>query len=128
MRKKKCILNHFTNWLFEEYKVPRIPVHVMYNYDYIIDQGVKCTGYFGTDNGETCIRVAAKRIGLTKCLFVLAHEFVHYLQQCNGWDMGDTELVEKNAYFYEAPLVGKYLNNKKRLGDRIDTVLPIIPR
>ena len=84
MKKKKRIVRHFTNWLFSEYQVPRIPVRVMYDCDAIIDGETKCYGYFGDDNGERVILVAAKRIGTTKCLFVVAHEFVHYMQFLNG--------------------------------------------
>lgn len=128
MNKKKRYLKRFTNWLFEEYKVPRIPVRIMYDYDSIIHNGSVCDGYFGDDNGETVILVAAKNLGLTRCMFVLAHEFVHYLQQCYGWDMTDTEIVENDAYFYQTPLVGIYLNNKKHLGEKINGVLAILPR
>ena len=125
MNKKKRIIKHFTNWLFEEYHAPRIPVRVMHNCEYIVDRGVKCDGYFGDDNGETCILIAAKRLGLTKCLFVIAHEFVHYMQQLNGRNMDEKEIIEEDAYTFEKALVGKWLNNKKKLGERINTVLNV---
>ena len=126
MNKKKRIIKHFTNWLFEEYKVPRVPVRVMYYVDYINDNGIDCDGYFGDDNGETVILVAAKRLGLTKCLFVIAHEFVHYMQQLNGRDMRKKEIIEEDAYTLEKLLVGKYLINKKHIGKRIEGVLNVV--
>lgn len=125
MNKKKRIIKHFTNWLFEEYKAPRIPVMVMHYVDYINDNGVDCDGYFGEDNGETVILVAAKRLGLTKCLYVIAHEFVHYMQQLNGRNMSEKEIIEEDAYTFEKPLVGKYLINHKHIGKRIEGVLDV---
>ena len=96
MKKKKRIICHFTNWLFAEYQVPRIPVRVLYDCDAIMDGNAKCYGYFGEDNGERVILVAAKRIGTTKCLFVVAHEFVHYMQFLNGRNMEETEIIEED--------------------------------
>ena len=125
MKKKTRIIRHFTNWLFSEYEVPRIPVRVMYDCDAIIYDGVKCYGYFGEDNGERVILVAAKRIGTTKCLFVVAHEFVHYMQFLNGRNMDETEIIEEDAYTFEVPLVGKFLNNRKRGSEKITGVLDV---
>ena len=125
MKKKKRIVRHFTNWLFAEYQVPRIPVRVMYNCDAIISRGTECYGYFGMDNGEKVILIAAKRIGTTKCLFTIAHEFVHYIQYLNGRNMSETEIVESDAYFFEVPLVGKYLNNRKKGNQKITGVLDV---
>lgn len=125
MKKKKRIVRHFTNWLFAEYQVPRIPVRVMYYCDAIIDEGKECYGYFGTDNGERVILIAAKRIGTTKCLFTIAHEFVHYIQFLNGRNMNETEIVEEDAYCFEVPLVGKYLNNRKKGNPKITGVLDV---
>ena len=125
MNKKKKYLKKFTNWLFEEYKVPRIPVRIMHDITHIIDKGDECYGYFGEDNGETVILVAAKRLGKTKCMFTIAHEFVHYMQMLSGRDMSNTESVERDAYTYEVPLVGKYIINHKHIGDPISTVLDI---
>ena len=125
MKKKKRIVRHFTNWLFAEYQVPRIPVRVMYYCDAIMDGETKCYGYFGYDNGERVILVAAKRIGSTKCLFTIAHEFVHYIQFLNGRNMGETEIIEEDAYFFEAPLVGKFLNNRKKENSKITGVLDV---
>lgn len=125
MRKKKRIIKHFTNWLFEEYKVPHIPVKVLYTADFINDNGIDCYGYFGKDRGETVILVAAKRLGTTKCLFTIAHEFVHYMQQLNGRNMAETEIIEEDAYTFEKALVGKYLINKKHIGNRIDSVIDV---
>ena len=125
MKKKKRIVRHFTNWLFSEYQVPRIPVRVMYKCDAIIDGEAECYGYFGTDNGERVILIAAKRIGTTKCLFTIAHEFVHYIQFLNGRNMSETEIVEADAYFFEAPLVGKFLNNRKKGNPKITGVLDV---
>ena len=125
MKKKKRIVRHFTNWLFAEYQVPRIPVKVMYRCDTIVDGGKKCNGYFGWDNGEMVILVAAKRLGLTKCLFVIAHEFVHYFQYLNCRNMDETEIVEEDAYFFEVPLVGKFLNNRKKGNPKITGVLNV---
>jgi len=113
------------NWLFAEYQVPRIPVRVMYKCDAIIDGEAECYGYFGTDNGERVILIAAKRIGTTKCLFTIAHEFVHYIQFLNGRNMNETEIVEEDAYFYEIPLVGKFLNNRKKMNTKITGVLDV---
>ena len=125
MKKKKRIVRHFTNWLFAEYQVPRIPVRVMYYCDAIIDGGTECYGYFGTDNGERVILIAAKRLGTTKCLFTMAHEFVHYIQFLNGRNMGETEIIEEDAYFFEVPLVGKFLNNRKKGNSKITGVLDV---
>ena len=125
MNKKKRIIKRFTNWLFEEYKAPRIPVRVLYNVDFINDSGTDCYGYFGEDNGETVILVAAKRLGKIKCLFTVAHEFVHYMQRLNGRNMFEKEIIEHDAYTYEVPLVGKYLINHKHIGEKINTVLDI---
>ena len=125
MKKKKRIVSHFVNWLFAEYNVPRIPVRVMYDCDAIIDGDAKCYGYFGWDNGKRVILVAAKRIGTTKCLFVLAHEFVHYFQYLNGRNMDETEIVEEDAYFFEVPLVGKFLNNRKKGNQKLTGVLDV---
>lgn len=125
MKKKKRIVRHFTNWLFSEYEVPRIPVRVMYDCDALIDDGVKCYGYFGYDNGKRVILVAAKRLGTTKCLFVIAHEFVHYMQFLNGRNMSATEIIEEDAYTFEVPLVGKFLNNRKRGSEKITGVLDV---
>ena len=125
MKKKTRIIRHFTNWLFSEYEVQRIPVRVMYDCDAIIDDGVKCFGYFGYDNGKRVILVAAKRLGTTKCLFVIAHEFVHYMQFLNGRNMSATEIIEEDAYTFEAPLVGKFLNNRKRGSEKITDVLDV---
>lgn len=125
MNKKKRFINGFTNWLFAEYKVPRIPVKVMYRCDAIVDGGEKCNGYFGWDNGEMVILVAAKRLGLTKCLFVIAHEFVHYMQYLNQRNMEETEIIEEDAYYYETPLVGKYIWNKRKKGPKITGVLDV---
>lgn len=125
MKKKKCIVRHFTNWLFAEYQVPRIPVRVMYDCDAIMDGDKKCYGYFGEDNGELVILVAAKRIGTTKCLFVVAHEFVHYIQFLSGRNMGETKIIEEDAYFFEVPLVGKFLNNRKKGNFQITGVLDV---
>lgn len=125
MNKKKRIIKHFTNWLFEEYKVPRIPVRVLHKIDFINDNGTDCYGYFGRDNGETVILVSAKRLGTIKCLFTIAHEFVHYMQQLNGRNMAETEIIEEDAYTFEKALVGKYLINKKHIGKRIDSVIDV---
>ena len=126
MKKKTRIIRHFTNWLFSEYEVPRIPVRVMEDCDAIIDiDGVKCYGYFGEDNGERVILVAAKRLGTTKCLFVIAHEFVHYMQFLNGRNMSATEIIEEDAYTFEVPLVGKFLNNRKKGNEKITGVLDV---
>lgn len=126
MKKKTRIIRHFTNWLFSEYEVPRIPVRVMEDCDAIIDvDGVKCYGYFGEDNGERVILVAAKRLGTTKCLFVIAHEFVHYMQFLNGRNMDETEIIEEDAYTFEVPLVGKFLNNRKKGSPKITGVLDV---
>lgn len=128
MKKKKRIVRHFVNQLFGEYKIPKIPVRVMYDCDAIIDNGEKYCGYFGEDNGETVILVAAKRIGTTKCLFMVAHEFVHYMQFLNGRNMDEKEIIEEDAYFFAAPLVGKFLNNRKKgrqkITGTIDVSLP----
>lgn len=126
MNKKRSVINHFMNWLFAEYGVPRIPVRVMYKCDAIIDDGEKCYGYFGHDNGEErVILVAAKRIGLTKCLFVIAHEFVHYMQYLNNRNMEEKEIIEEDAYFFETVLVGKFLNNTKKMGPKITKVIDV---
>lgn len=126
MNKKRSVVNHFTNWLFAEYGVPRIPVRVMYKCDAIIDDGERCYGYFGYDNGEEhVILVAAKRIGLTKCLFVIAHEFVHYMQYLNNRNMEEKEIIEEDAYFFETVLVGKFLNNMKKMGPKITKVIDV---
>lgn len=125
MKKKKRIVRHFTNWLFAEYQVPRIPVRVMYDCDAIIDGETKCYGFFGEGNGKRGILVAAKRIGTTKCLFVVAHEFVHYMQFLNGRNMGETEIIEEDAYIFEVPLVGKFLNNRKKGNPKITGVLNV---
>ena len=125
MKKKKRIVRHFTNWLFAEYKAPRIPVRVMYDCDAIVDGVEKCNGYFGWDNGELVILIAAKRIGTTKCLFVVAHEFVHYMQFLNGRNMTETEIIEEDAYTFEVPLVGKFLNNRKKGNSKIMGVLDV---
>ena len=125
MKKKTRIIRHFTNWLFSEYEVPRIPVRVMYDCDAIIDNGAECYGYFGEDNGERVILVAAKRLGTTKCLFVIAHEFVHYMQFLNGRNMSETEIIEEDAYTFEVPLVGKFLNNRKIGSEKITGVLDV---
>jgi hypothetical protein len=125
VNKKKRIIKHFTNWLFEEYKAPRIPVRVMHYVDYINDNGTDCQGYFGYDNGEKVILVAAKRLGLTECLYVIAHEFVHYMQQLNGRNMSEKEIIEEDAYTFEKPLVGKYLINHKHIGERIEGILNV---
>lgn len=125
MNKKNRIIKHFTNWLFEEYKVPRIPVRIMHKVDFINDNGADCFGYFGDDNGETVILIAAKRLGKLKCLFTIAHEFVHYMQKLNGRNMEETEIIEEDAYTFEKTLVGKYLINKKHIGERIDTVIDV---
>lgn len=128
MKKKKRIVRHFVNHLFGEYKIPKIPVRVMYDCDAIIDDGVKCYGYFGSDDGEIVILVAAKRIGTTKCLFVVAHEFVHYMQFLNGRNMREKKIIEEDAYFFEVPLVGTFLNNRKKgcqkITGTIDVSLP----
>ena len=125
MNKKKRYLKRFTNWLFNEYRVPRIPVRIMYNCDAIVDGETTCDGYFGDDNGETVILVAAKKLGLSKCRYVIAHEFVHYMQQLNGRNMEEKEIIEEDAYTFEKALVGKYLINHKHIGERIDTVLDV---
>ena len=125
MNKKKRFIDGFTNWLFSEYKVPRIPVRVMHRCEAIVDGDEKCQGYFGDDNGETVIIVAAKKLGMTKCLFVIAHEFVHYVQYLNHRNMEEKEIIEEDAYYYEVPLVGKYLWNKRKKGSKITGVLDI---
>ena len=125
MNKKKRFVNGFTNWLFSEYKAPRIPVKVMYKCEAIVDDGSKCSGYFGYDNEELVILVAAKKLGLTKCLFVIAHEFTHYMQYLNHRDMSEKEIIEEDAYYYEVPLVGKYLYNKRKKDTKITGVLDI---
>jgi len=125
MSKKKRYLKRFTNWLFNEYQVPRIPVRIMYNCDTIVDNGTTCYGYFGDDNAETVILVAAKKLGLFKCMCVVAHEFVHYMQKLNGRNMEENEIIEEDAYMFEKALVGKYLINHKHIGEKIDTILDV---
>lgn len=70
MKKKKRIVRHFTNWLFAEYQVPRIPVRVMYDCDAIIDGETKCYGYFGDDSGERVILVAAFDYSAVVCIYL----------------------------------------------------------
>lgn len=113
MRKSKDKARRFSNWLFHEFGVQRIPVHVHWHHPSIVTESGSCGfGVFvrgGSNPVE--IHVAGKVIGTTGVLFTIAHEFAHYLQFLNGLDMTDPH-IEEDAHAVEVVLYGAWLMHK----------------
>ena len=119
---------HFINYLFDKYKVQRIPVYIhWYHPSLETEDGMISFGLFmyGYEKGKEnpCIHIAGKQIGGTGICSVFAHEFTHYLQWLHGRDMDNIESVEEDAEYMGAGLYGQFLTNKKDKKIRIDGCL-----
>ena len=128
MVKSKTVIRNFVNFLFREYGVPRIPVYVYWYYDVVLvqDQGV-AFGCYSTDDSDESKRaihaVAGTKWGTNFTLRVLAHEFVHYLQDIHHREYG--EMAEEEAAHYGDALVCKFLQNRRKRGACVDGVLHV---
>lgn len=125
MNKAKKQAKKFVNYLFEKYKVPRIPVYIHWYHNSVYNEkgeygfGVFCWG----GGEEPCIHVAGKVIGKTGVLGVIAHEFVHYLQYLHEFDFEKKTESERAAEHFGDGLLGQWLINKKDKEIRIDGTL-----
>ena len=116
MKKSKNKVRRFINYLYREYDVPRIPIHVHWHSPALVtDQYKFCFGVlFYGENCPAEIHVAGKVIKTKGVLSTIAHEFVHYLQYLNGLDMDDTEQIEIDADLYGAELLENWMMQVKR--------------
>lgn len=124
MKKSKRHVSKFINHLFATYNVLRIPVYLHWHNDSVITDDMCGFGVFCCGDGENpFIHVACKRIGKTGVLYVIAHEFVHYLQYLHGFDMGNETASELSAEKFGQALLGQWLINKKDKQIRIEGTL-----
>ena len=128
MVKNKRFVKRFVNHLFGVYNVPRIPVYVHYGYPACVDPGGNsCFGVYCYEQGSNgCIHIAGD-IGTTTIMTVFAHEFVHYVQRMKGRDMEDTEAIERDAEYWTAFLMGKWLIIKWREGEKVKKRFGVAP-
>ena len=127
MKKAKRHINGFVNHLFEMYRVPRIPVKVMYGYDTVatpngIGFGVYCEN---PDGSDARIYVGYGRMGKAVTMVCIAHEFVHYLQSLHGRAICDNIELEEDAEFWAQALYNQYRINKKCTNLRVDGVAEV---
>ena len=131
MVKSKRIVHSFIKFLFREYNVPRIPVHLYWYYPAIlVEHNETVTPVFGCyhhddeDETERCIHaIAGTKFGTNMTLRIIAHEFVHYLQDIHHRDFGSD--AEEEAEYYADALVGKFLQNRRKNGTHVDGVLTV---
>lgn len=126
MNKNKRFVQRFINYLFGVYRVPTIPVYICYG-DKEFNIGSKkhlCGFYAGN---KKCIYVAGK-IGTTKIIGVIAHEFVHYLQDIHGRDMTNTAEIESDADYWSRALFAQWIINKTVRNKHCYGVYPIWER
>ena len=124
MKKAKRIVNNFTNYLFETYKVPRIPVHVHWGYDTVATENGVGFGVFmqDKDGGNQCIHVGAGKLGKGIAMRTIAHEFTHYVQQLKGRGWDDIPALEDDAEYWADALYHQECINKKSKTIRVDGV------
>lgn len=122
MKKSKKIVNNFINYLFETYKVPRIPVHIHWGYDTVAtENGVGFGVYMENQDGSNpCIHVGAGKLGKGVVMRTIAHEFTHYLQALNGRGWSDMEQIEGDAEYWSEALYHQYCINRKSKTMRVD--------
>lgn len=131
MVKSKRIVRSFINFLFQEYNVPRIPVRLYWYYPAIlvenrgtVNPAFGCYHHDDDDKTSRCIHaIAGTKFGTNITLRIIAHEFVHYLQDIHNRDFNGSE--EEEAAYYADALVGKFLQNKRKNGIHIDGVLTV---
>lgn len=116
MKKSNNKVRNFINYLYSEYDVPRIPIHVHWHSPALVtDQCKFCFGVlFYGENCPAEIHVAGKAIKTKGVLSTIAHEFVHYLQYLSGQDMDDTEQIELDADMCGSVLLENWLRQRKR--------------
>lgn len=116
MKKSKNKVRRFINYLYSEYDVPRIPIHVHWHSPALVtDQCKFCFGVlFYGENYPAEIHVAGKALKTKGVLSTIAHEFVHYLQYLSGLDMDDTEQIEIDADLYGAELLENWMRQVKQ--------------
>ena len=120
MTKAKRYAKRFTDWLFEMYRVPRIPVIIKWHHTALVTDNGK-TGFGMYLANERKIFVAAGQIGLSGTCSVIAHEFVHYVQALRGRNLLDDDIEEEAERIGKA-LYGIYLTNRCGLGDRLKRI------
>lgn len=116
MKKSKNKVRRFINYLYSEYDVPRIPIHVHWHSPALVtDQCKFCFGVlFYGENYPAEIHVAGKALKTKGVLSTIAHEFVHYLQYLSGLDMDDTEQIEIDADLYGSELLENWMRQVKQ--------------
>lgn len=115
MTRAKRKTRKFIRWLFAICDYPEIPVYIHWYHPAIATE----TGYgFGVfsyrmqGNSEPCIHVAGKKLGTSAVMRIIAHEYAHYLQWKQGYDMDD-ENNEDVAEIIADKLLKKYRERKK---------------
>lgn len=126
MNKSKAKVREFIRFLYREYDVPRIPIHVHWYAKSIVvgDHACFCVCHTNdTSPQENEIHVCAGlKYGTGQTLLIIAHEFVHYLQWIHGRieDEDIEDIAEENGQ----ALVCKFLQNRRNYrGKHIDGVL-----
>lgn len=105
----------FIRWLFAICDYPAIPVHVHWHHPAIVTENGYGFGVFSyRTEGEPkpCIHVAGKKIGTGTVMRIIAHEYAHYLQWKQGYDMDDAS-NEDTAEIIAEKLMKKYEGRKK---------------
>lgn len=122
MNKSRRVVKQFINFLYREYDVPKIPIHLHWYAKSIVVGDRPCFGVCITYDNEPEKNeihvVAGTKYGTCTTLRVLAHEFVHYLQYLHGL-FGEKENVEMNEDVAEEngqALVCKFIQNRKKTG------------
>lgn len=121
MKKSKRIVKEFINFLYREYDVPKIPIHVHWYAKSIVVGDHPCFGVCITYDNEPekneIHAVAGTKYGTGSALRIISHEFVHYLQYLNGkFEKENTEEVEDIAEENGQALVCKFIQNHKKTG------------
>ena len=122
MKKSKRHVKNFINYLFEAYKVPRIPVRVHWGYDVVETPGGAGFGVYmeNADGSNPCIHVGCGKLGTGVAMECIAHEFVHYMQHLNKRGWNNIPELEEEAEYYANALYNQYRINKKSKTMRID--------
>lgn len=122
MKKSKRHVKNFINYLFEAYKVPRIPVRVHWGYDVVETPGGTGFGVYieNADGSNPCIHVGCGKLGTGATMECIAHEFVHYMQHLHGRGWENIPALEEEAEYYAYALYNQYRINKKSKTMRVD--------
>lgn len=124
MNKNKRFVQRFINHLFGVYRVPTIPIYICYgDKEFNIGSKKHISGFYNRMPSNKCIFVAGK-IGTTKIMAVIAHEFVHYVQDLHGRDMENDD-VEQDANYWGVGLLDQWIINKTKRGVHTFGIYPI---